>query len=372
MADKLRVLQVTGSLRVGGLENVAMNIFRFCDRNDYSFDYLVYGDTVEPLEEEVRNLGGRVFHIPYPHKGMTVYFREMKKIMREYGPYDVVHSHSLFNSGFVMLAAAQMKIPVRISHAHSDRRHTQVRLPRKFYNFCMRCLINRYATVRFACSDGAGEYLYGRISEKPGNNVHIIKNGINTEKFRPDDEQRQRIRKEFGWENNKIVLHVGRLAEVKNQKKIIDVFHHVYREDSSVRLMIAGDGELKDTLQNRIDSLGLSSAVVLAGTRNDIPALLSAADAYIMPSLYEGVSLSLIEAQASGLPCLVSSNAAADETRLTDCLYILELTDSDELWGKTLLDLLTKERTADAAAQVIEKGYDLSEIIKNELRYYCK
>jgi len=367
MADKLRVLQVTGSLRVGGLENVALNIFRFCDRNNYSFDYLVYGDTVEPLEEEVQNLGGRVFHIPYPHNGMMTYFREMKKIMRECGPYDVVHSHSLFNSGFVMLAAAQMKIPVRISHAHSDRRNTKTKLPRKIYNSCMQFLINRYSTVRFACSEGAGRYLYGSGF---GEDVRLVKNGIDAEKFRPNKNLRQKIRKEFGFEENKIVLHVGRLAEVKNQKKIIDVFHHVCRADPSVRLLIAGDGELKEALQSQIDALGLDSAAILTGTRSDIPALLSAADAYIMPSLYEGVSLSLIEAQVSGIPCLVSSNAAAAETRLTDCLHILELTDSDEVWAKHLLGLLERSRVPDAAVQVIEKGYDLSDIIKNVLQFY--
>lgn len=367
MADRIRVLQVTGSLRIGGLENVAMNIIRYSDKQKYSIDYLVYGDAVEPLEAEVEALGGRVFHIPYPHKGSAKYVREMKRVMREYGPYDVVHAHSLFNSGFVMKAAYEMGISIRISHGHSDRRNVKVKFPRDMYNRYMRFLINRYATKRFACSEGAGKYLYGSAYNS---DVYIVKNGVDAEKFRFDPEKRNVIKQEFGWENNLIVGHIGRLAEVKNQKKIIDVFYHAYQRDNSLRLLIAGDGELKDALQRQIDSLGLAEVAKLAGTRRDVPALLSAFDVYMMPSFYEGVSISLIEAQASGVHCMVSSNAASAETRLTDCLNILELSDSDEVWSRRLVELLGMERKINSADIVIEKGYHIPNIVSEEILFY--
>lgn len=367
MADKIRVLQVTGSLRVGGLENVAMNIIRYSDRQKYAIDYLVYGDAIEPLEAEVKTLGGHVFHIPYPHKGTAKYVREMKRIMREYGPYNVVHAHSLFNSGFVMKAAYEMGIPVRISHGHSDRRNIKEKFPRNMYNRYMRFLINRYATKRFACSEGAGKYLYGSAYS---DDVFIVKNGVDVDKFRFDPEKRAAIKKEFGWENNNIIGHIGRLAEVKNQKKIIDVFNCAYQQNSSLRLIIAGDGELKEMLQRQIDSLGLSEVVRLAGTRNDVPALLSAFDVYMMSSLYEGVSISLIEAQASGVQCLVSSNAASFETRLTDCINTMELSDSDAMWSKKLLELLRMERSINSADIVIEKGYHIPNIVSEEVTFY--
>ena len=367
MADKIRVLQVPGSLRIGGLETVALNLYRFCDKDKYSFDYLVYGDAVEPLESHVEELGGRVFHIPYPHKGISAYMREMKRIMREYGPYDVVHAHSLFNSGLVLKAAKDMKIPVRISHGHSDRRNTKTAFPRNLYNSLMRFMINRYTTQKFACSEGAGRYLYGKRYDE---SVHIMNNGVYTDQFKFDPEKRLAIKKEFGWENNKIVGHIGRLAQVKNQKKIIDVFYQAYQKDNSLRLLIAGDGELKETLQQQIDSLGLTVVAKLAGTRRDVPALLSAFDVYMMPSFYEGVSVSLIEAQVSGVHCLVSSNAASAETRLTDCLNIMELTDSDEAWGERVVDLLYKERKTDSAHTIIEKGYHIPDIVTEAVRFY--
>ena len=214
MANKVHILQVTGSLRVGGLENVAMNIIRYSDKQKYAIDYLVYGEAVEPLEAEVEALGGRVFHIPYPHKGTVKYVLEMKRVMREYGPYDVVHAHSLFNSGFVMKAAYEMGIPIRISHGHSDRRNIKEKCLRDMYNRYMRYLINRYATQRIACSEGAGKYLYGKSYDE---SVFIMRNGVDAEKFRFDQEKRNAIKREFGWENNRIVGHIGRLAEVKNQ-----------------------------------------------------------------------------------------------------------------------------------------------------------
>lgn len=367
MANKIHVLQVTGSLRVGGLETVALNIFRYCDKTKYAFDYLVYGDAVEPLEAIVEELDGRVFHIPYPHIDVNSYMREMKKIMREYGPYDVVHAHSLFNSGLVMKAAYDMKIPIRISHGHSDRRNSKVRLPRQCYNWFMQKLINRYATRKIACSEGAGKYLYGKAYDV---SVYIMRNGVDVERFRFDPEKREKIRNEFGWNECKIVGHVGRLSEVKNQKKIIDVFSYAYSQDSSLRLMIAGDGELKETLQHQVDKLGLTDVVRLTGTRNDIPALLSAFDVYIMPSFYEGVSISLIEAQASGVHCLVSSNAASPETRLTDCINIMELSDTDEMWGNKLLQLLDKERNKDSLEAVVKNGYHSPDIVADMLQLY--
>ena len=367
MENRIRVLQVTGSLRIGGLENVAVNILRYSDKTKYSFDYLVYGDSVEALEAEVEKLGARVFHIPYPHNGIGSYLRALKKVIREYGPYDVIHSHSLFNSGFVMKAARQMNIPIRISHAHSDRRKVKTKFPRSLYNKYMQYLINRYATKKFACSEGAGKYLYG-----PGYNdeVYIVKNGVDISHFAFDPQKRDDIKNALGWNNCKIVGHIGRLAEVKNQKRIIDIFNKAYQTDDSLRLFIAGDGELRDSLQHYIDELGLTEVILLAGTRSDTPALLSAFDVYIMTSFYEGVSISLIEAQSSGVPCLISAGAASNETQPTDCINILNLAEPNSVWSSRLIELANTERIFNAPIKIREKGYDIPDIVSREVVFY--
>ena len=367
MAEKIRVLQVTGSLRIGGLETVAVNLYRFCDRSKYAFDYVVYGDAVEPMEAVVEQLGARVFHIPYPHKGLGAYMKALKKIMAEHGPYDVVHSHTLFNSGFVMLAAKQMKIPVRISHGHSDRRNTKVSVPRRLYNGAMRLLINRYTTQKVACSEGAGKYLFGRKFDEK---VYIIRNGVYVDDFRYNPERAAKIRAEFGWENNKIIGHIGRLAPVKNQKWILQVFALAYEKDPSLRLLIAGDGELREALQAEIDRLGLGGIAVLAGTRTDTAALQSAFDVYMMASFYEGVSISLIEAQSSGVNCLSSDTAATPETRVSDCLQLLPLSAPAERWAEALLTLAYKPRSSDSWEKVKESGYDIVQIVGNASRLY--
>lgn len=369
MDKMIRVLQVTGSLRVGGLENVAMNIFRFCDKNKYKFDFLVYGEKVEPFEQEVWSLGGRVFHIPYPHKGIRKYVKAMKKVMVENGPYDVVHSHSLFNSGFVMKAAYQTGIPIRISHAHSDRRNVKSKLPRAIFNDYMRFLINKYATKKFACSEGAGRYLY---KDGYDDNVFKVKNGVFVSKFIYNEEARKRIKTEFNWESNKIIGHIGRLAPVKNQMKIINAFSYAYTKDSSLRLLIVGDGELRSQLQSRIDELGLGSVAILAGTRSDVSDLLSAFDVYVMASFYEGVSVSLIEAQSSGVQCLVTPKAAAQETRLTKCLSVIELEKSDEDWANKLIELSKCGRVDSASDEILSAGYDIVDIVSKELEFYEK
>lgn len=367
MAEKIRVLQVTGSLRIGGLETVAVNLYRFCDRSKYAFDYVVYGDTVEPLEAVVEELGARVFHIPYPHKGAGAYLKALKRIMADYGPYDVVHSHSLFNSGFVVKAAKEMNIPVRISHGHSDRRNTKVSLPRRLYNEAMRILINRYTTQKVACSEGAGKYLFGK---KYDDSVYIIRNGVHVDSFQYDPDKGRKIKAEFGWEQNKLVGHIGRLSPVKNQKRIVQVFAKAYQQDRSLRLLIAGDGELKEELQAEIDRLGLTEVAVLAGTRTDVAQLLSAFDVYMMASHYEGVSISLIEAQSSGVHCLVSASAATPATRVTSCLNLLELSDSDEIWAEKLLQLAYQDRATGSGEKVKESGYDIVQIVQNACRLY--
>lgn len=367
MAEKIRVLQVPGSLRVGGLETVAVNLYRFCDREKYAFDYVVYGDAVEPMEAVVESLGARVFHIPYPHEGMGAYLKALKKVMKDYGPYDAVHSHSLFNSGFVMLAAKQMKIPVRIAQGHSDRRNTKPSLPRRLYNGAMRCLINRYATQQVACSEGAGKYLFGKkYSEK----CYILRNGIHVDSFRYDAESGRRLKAEFGWEDKLLVGHIGRLAPVKNQKWILEVFALAYEKNPDLRLLIAGDGELKDQLQAEIDRLGISQVAVLAGTRTDTAALQSAFDVYMMASFYEGVSISLIEAQASGVNCLVAESAATPDTRVTDCLHLLSLSDPAEVWAEKLLQLMHQPRSTDSWKRVKESGYDIVQIVQDSGTLY--
>lgn len=367
MSKKIRILQVTGSLRMGGLENVAMNIFRYADKDKYEFDFLVYGDKEEFFEREVRELGGRVYHISYPHNNPVKYMREMRQIMKEHGPYDVVHSHSLFNSGFVMAAAKKENIKIRIAHGHSDRRKIKQSFFRESYNNFMRYLINKYVTKRFACSSGAAMYLYG---EKYSSDCYIVNNGVDVKKFVFNVEERNKIRDELNLNGCKVVGHVGRLVNVKNQEKIIDVFSYAYKQDRSLRLVIAGDGELKVQLQSKIDSLGLHNVANLIGIRSDVSSLLSAFDVYMMPSFYEGVSVSLIEAQASGVPCLVSSQAASLETRLTECINMLDVNDSVELWGDNLLSLVNAERMICASEAIIEKGYNIPDIACKVLKWY--
>mgnify|MGYP002857405830 CR=1 FL=1 len=172
----IKVLQVAGSLRLGGLETVVMNIVRYSDRETFKIDIVVYGDAVGDYEAEAQRLGCMVIHLPFPHKAPFTFVSKLRKVLRQFGPYDIVHAHTLYNCGLVSKAAFMEGIKVRITHSHTNRVDEQVRWSRRLYYSYMRFLIRKYTNVQYACSEKAGMYLFGEDFLSLG---HVLSNGIN-------------------------------------------------------------------------------------------------------------------------------------------------------------------------------------------------
>lgn len=369
MIKKKKILMVTGSLRIGGMENVAMNIARYIDENQFQINFVVYGDEIGEYENEVKKLGGKVYHIPFPREGARKYCGALEKIIKNTGPYDVVHSHNLFPSGMVMKVAHKAHVPVRIAHAHTNRDDTHLNLVRRIYQKYMRELMWKHATQLFACSQRAGIYLFQSKFNEYG---FVMNNGVGTEKFLIDEYIKNELKKEFNISSEKIIGHTGRFVEVKNHSFLIDVFKAIYESGENVKMLLIGDGPLKKKIEEKVHDLGLEDRLIFTGMRNDVQNLLALMDVYVLPSIYEGVSVSLMEAQAAGVPFVVSTSAYSDESKVTEYGVAIDLNNSVEKWRDTVVEQMNHGKLKNAAQIVIDKGYDTSTVVKYVQEKYYK
>lgn len=357
----IRVLQVTGSLKIGGLESVAMNIVRYSDKSKFHFDFVVYGESIGENEEEAIKLGCKVFHIPYPHEIPLSFVNTMRKVIRSNGPYDIVHSHTLFNCGLVNKAAMLEGVKVRISHAHTNRINEKKFRVHYLYELLMRKYIKKYSNVFYGCSNKAGNYLFGSFFNEIG---HILINGIDLVKFNVPSKITEDYKNKFGLQGFKIIGQVGTLNPVKNHFFSISLMKEILKERKDVKMLFVGKGPMFKEVQEKIASEGLSDYIYMIGPRNDIPNILSLFDLYLMPSKYEGVSVALMEAQAAGLTCLVSSTACAPEVHVTNQIVTLPLEASVGQWKDAALRNLENGHCVSDSYMVIKKaGYDILDII---------
>lgn len=305
-----RALIVMGSLRVGGLEKVAVNCVKFCADKNMVFDFLIFDREEGELESEVKKMGCRIYRAKYS-RNPVIFYSDILNVLRNNGPYDIVHSHIFFYSGVVMLASKKCGVKCRISHSHSIKRSGDSLYRRILYQPVLRMLLNRYSTKFCACSYAAGEYLFGQEDfQKQG---IIVPNVIEIDKYAFHIEERRRIRTEFGInENTKVLGFIGHLTEIKNPRFLIDLSAE-FLKDEDVMLLIIGDGPQKDELENRVSLLGLEEKVIFTGIRKDIGALLSSMDLYVCTSKSEGFGIVLLEALANGLCFIAEKNAIVKE-----------------------------------------------------------
>ena len=344
------------------MEKVARDIGLMSSSKGYESHYVVFGDEVGQYETELIQNGSKVFHIQSPSKGYFRYIKSLKNIMSQY-KYSAVHAHSMFNIGWVMFAAKLRKIPVRISHAHSALT-TGKSLKKSVYEFVMRRLILSCATDLVACSNKAGERLYGKAYAKRG---QLILNGIDTAAFQYSDEKRTFIRKQLGFQDKFIIGHTGHLADVKNQSFLIEMMPHLLKKRKDAILLLLGEGEDRAMLEEKIQTLGLQEHVIMTGNVNNVPDYLCAMDVFAFPSLYEGMPLSILEVQANGLPCVISDRVPAD-VFLTDLIHPLSL-DNPEAWIEKICSV-KRENPEVYSTQMRENGFDVTTAVEKFYKIY--
>ena len=353
--NPLSVLYVSGgSLDRGGIASWMLNYAARFDRERVAVDFLVHGLEPGAREAEAISLGAKVFHVPFRRDNPA----GNEAFLRAYigAGYDVVHAHMDGMNAYPLGIAKKMCVPVRISHSHNTDFLTTNPLRRAAHDLARR-RIPAVATHLIACSADAGRFLYGGARMDAGE-VTIVRNAIDGARYRFDDAARSRIRAELGLNNRFVIGHIGRFdLHQKNQLFLLDAFAEAKQARSDLALVLVGDGEDRLKIEEQIARSGLTEDVVLTGFREDVPALLSAFDLFALPSVFEGLGIVLIEAQASGLAC-IASDAVPKDTKISDCAY-LPLKDSTK-WAEAFCRASVKQERIWPEQALAERGYEIA------------
>lgn len=352
----------------GGVENYIMNIYRNLDRTKIQFDFLLFHNSPKLyFEDEILEMGGKIYRDYYSIKNHPIlHYKSVSNFFSEHPEIRAVHyeATALFDID-IITAAYKNKVPIRIIHSHNsgyDKKHTHWYLNwlhnfnnKRFYNLC---------NYHFACSKQAGKWLYG------DRNYRICNNGIDIEKYTFSKEIRMQYRKELSLVNKFVLLFVARLEEQKNPYRIIEILEKLVRKKKNTVLLIAGEGTLKEEVMANVEEKGLLNNVKFLGNRDDIAQLMSTADIFLLPSLYEGLPITLIEAQANGLPCFISKEAVGRDADITGCLRYLSLKDSSDKWAFYIQNEKLEMDRVWYANVVRNAGYDIKDTTDELMKIY--
>jgi glycosyltransferase involved in cell wall biosynthesis len=363
----IRILHCLGSLDHGGIETWLLHFMRHTGRERFRMDFLVHSAEAGVFDEEVRALGSRIIFCPPTGLrrpwSYARYPRQLLSILRRYGPYDIVHGHMQEFSGYLLRAAAKVGVPARIAHSHNcDGAGPWRPGPiRRAYNNVLAGCIDRYATLGLACSRDAARSLYGENWESQ-RRWRILHYGIDPSPFaEPFEVPAERRR--WGFPAAAPVIgHVGRFVPQKNHAFLLEVIAACLRLQPELHFLLVGDGPLRAAIQKAAAERGLSKRVVFTGARSDVPRLMLAAmDAFVLPSLWEGLPMVLLEAQAAGLPLLVSENVPDEFAVLPQQIERLPLGDGPEHWARRILLRLDRQgaRRAEALAAVSRSDFTI-------------
>ncbi len=334
----IRILHVAHVMSRGGIETWLLDILRQIDRESFQMDFMVHTTQPGAYSEEFRTLGSRI--IPCLDLSRPwLYAANFKQILHEYGPFDVVHSHVHHFSGYVLRLAKQAGVPIRIAHSHTDTSQlpSNQGLYRRFYLALMKWWIARYATTGLACSRQAAVDLFGSAWQSDSR-WQLLYCGIDLNLFR-DYIDPVAVRSELGIPADAFVIgHVGRFHEQKNHSFLLDIAAEVARREPRMCLLLVGDGSLRRNIEDKIAQMGLTNYVIFAGSRPDVQKLMQGAmDIFLLPSLYEGLPLVLLEAQAAGLSCVFSDVVTEEADVVKPLLRRVSLSQSASKWAEVLL-----------------------------------
>jgi glycosyltransferase involved in cell wall biosynthesis len=322
----------------GGVEAWLMHLLRMIDRDRYRMDFVVHVTEPQEYDDEVRALGSALILCPHTRRPLR-YARMFSHILREYGPYDVVHSHVHQYSGLVLRLAKRAGVPVRIAHSHLDATafEAQASPQRRAYLKLMRHWIDATATDGLAASGQAAVDLFGPGWEADAR-YRTLFCGIDLSPF-AQPVCREAVRAEFHIPQDAFVIgHVGRFTEQKNHALLLNVAAEMMARDANVYFLLIGEGELRPAIMARAAALGLGERVIFAGSRADVPRLMRGAmDAFLFPSHYEGLGLVLVEAQAAGLPCVLADVVPHEADIVPPLVHRLSLHQSPGVWADALL-----------------------------------
>jgi len=357
MDKKIKVLQVIGAMNRGGAESMIMSYIKNIDKQKFQVDFLYLKDVSASYDEEIEILGGNIFRINICDKRKLGV--NCMKMYRLFKKYDVVHSHMLHFSGVINSLARLSLVPKRISHSHNTSTREGGKFRSVYLRF-MEYLIYKNSTNYIACGKAAGEYLFSRYIDE--SEVVIINNAINTDVF-VEGKMKQELITEFEIHDEIVIGHIGRFEHQKNHEYLIDIALNLKRLGIGFKMLLIGNGSKYNKIQDQVESSKLQKEVKLLGVRTDIPDCLSVFDVFVMPSWHEGLPVTIVEAQAAGLPCILSDRITTDVDLGLELIEFLPLENNVLEWVDKITSINLNENVSkDKIIEMIKaQGYDATE-----------
>lgn len=351
-------------MNLGGAETLIMNLYRNIDRSMVQFDFLLHGPEESAYEKEILALGGRIFRIPrYLGYNRKAYEKNLTDFLMAHPEFTIVHDH-LMDSAAETLKVVKKLGRIAVAHSHTS---SVFSLP-DLYRFFFRKDLWKIADYRFACSEAAGKWLYRNKAD-----FMVLRNGINTEKFRFSEEIRTSKRHEFAISDSiKLYGTVGRLDKGKNQIRLLGIMRQILALQPDSKLMIVGNGPLEARIRDAARKMDMEDKVILTGPRTDVNELLCAMDSFVFTSINEGLGIVLVEAQASGLPCIFTDTIPTEVDLNPELIHRVSLSESDATWAKIAISCTSSGNRATAYKIVAEKGYDIKTSAEQIQKFYLR
>lgn len=368
--EKEKVLHIVKVMDRGGAETMIMNIYRNIDREKIQFDFLCLSSANGSYEKEILKLGGNIYKLPDPkEQGRLRNFYNIYKLMKKNGPYNAVHTHIMFYNGFINFIAYIAKIKTRISHSHSSSDIKKENILRKIYIKCSRFLINTFSNVKIACGEEAGIYLYGKRKK-----FIILKNGIDLEKYeKVTKEEVERLKLELVIQSDELIIgNVGRFEKVKNQEYFIDLAKTMKSLNMKFKIVLVGNGSSWNNIVNLVEASNLKEYFVMPGLRTDIPTFMKMFDIFLMPSLYEGFPLTVVEALAGDNICYLSNNIPKETKIIDSRVHFFDLNEEKEELINNIKDNLKNKTEINVKEELTKQGFSIKDMTKRISEIYLE
>lgn len=360
----MKVLQITSDLDGGGVDRL---LYDYCSRMipDIQFDFIVTAEKEGILEQPLKELGCSIYHVSQFRTSLKNHNLQMREII-ERGKYDVIHDHSGYKAFINLKIAKECGIKIRIAHSHQAFMAESVKS--RLLRILVTPITKYFATDLFACGIDAGRWMWGEKTFSAGK-VRIMTNAINIPAFTFSEETRSDMRKQLGIENKFVVGNVARFSYQKNHEFILDIFREIKNRCADAVLLLVGGGELENNIKAKVSDYSLDDSVLFLGVRNDVPKLLSTMDAFVLPSRFEGLPVTLVEAQAASLPSY-AADTITKEIGITDYVEYISLGRPASEWANSVCGAMAYRR-GDMSSEIAAGNYDIeAETLKIKKLYY--
>ena len=362
---EVRVLHIVGAMNRGGTETLLMELYRHIDRTKIQFDFFIYNYSEQPgaYDEEILSLGGRIYNAKRRfYRGPIAYCKELRDFFSAHPEYPIVHAHQYKMSGYMLAMAKKCKVKTTIAHSHIAFHMTD--LLRGCADYVGKKLLVANTDYYFGCSEDAVIELADKYSDNETR--FVLKNAIDSEKFSFSNEKRALWRKNLGASDSTFVLgNVARFTYQKNHEHLLRVFAEVLKDKEDGLLILVGVGSKEQETKELARKLGVENKVLFMGSRGDVNDIVNAFDIFVMPSRYEGLGIVLIEAQANGLPCVISADVIPDEADVQAGLVTrVSLQQTVREWAEACIKCCKRMEPESAKAAVEKAGYDIKKVAK--------